>query len=92
MKYNVGDLVLVKECIYKPRLHLRPRLDLRPRLCDYLHHELHNSYGIVTQAVKHSDAWEGESANDYNTYAWFSQIDGKECYFYEDEVTGEVVE
>ena len=86
MKYNVGDLLFVKHCEYKPRI--RPRL----RLCDYLHHELHNSYGIVTQAVKHSDAWEGESANDYNTYAWFSQIDGKECYFYEDEVTGEVVE
>ena len=86
MKYNVGDLLLVKNCEYKPRI--RPRL----RLCDYLHHELHNSYGIVTQAVKHSDAWEGESANDNNTYAWFSQIDDKEYYFYEDEVIGEVVE
>ena len=88
MKYNVGDLLLVKNCEYKPRI--RPRLRLR--LCDYFHHELHNSYGIVTQAVKHSDAWEGQSTNGDNVYIWYSQVEQKEYYFYEDEVTGEVVE
>ena len=92
MKYKVGDLVFIIHCKYKPRLHphLRPRL--LPRLLPRPRPELYNSYGIVTQAVKHSDAWEGESANDNNTYAWFSQIDDKEYYFYEDEVIGEVVE
>ena len=77
MKYKVGDLLLVKHCEYKHRLRPRP--------------ELFNSYGIVTEAIKHSDAWEGESTNSDNTYVWFSQIDSKEYYFYEDEVTGEVI-
>ncbi len=88
MKYSVGDLLLVKHCKYKPRPHLRPHLYLRqhPRL------ELYNSYGIVTQAIKHSDAWKGQSTSVDNTYIWFSQIHGKEYCFCEDEVTGEVVE
>ena len=91
MKYNVGDLLLVKECIYKPRLH-RLRLRLHPHLHLRLHPELFNSYGIVTEATKHSDAWQDETTSDDNIYIWFSQIDGKEYYFYENEVTGEVVE
>ena len=98
MKYSVGDLLLVEHCEYKYRScpHLRPRP--RPRLRLHLHlrpplrPELFNSYGIVTEAIKHSDAWEGESTNSDNVYVWFSQIDGKEYYFYEDEVIGEVVE
>ena len=92
MKYNVGDLLLVKHCEYKPRPLLRPRLrPLRhPRQHPRL--ELYNSYGIVTQAIKHSDAWEGLSTSVDNTYIWFSQIHGKEYCFCEDELTGEVVE
>ena len=82
MKYSVGDLLLIKHCEYK--LRPRPRR-LHPRP------ELYNSYGIVTEAIKHSDAWEGSSEKD-NSYVWYSQIDGKEYYFFEDELTGEVVE
>jgi hypothetical protein len=91
MKYNVGDLLLVKFCEFKPR-HLRP--DLRPRLHPRLRlrPELFNSYGIVTEAIKHSDAWEGESTSDDNFYVWYSQIDSKEYYFFENEITVEVVE
>ena len=92
MKYNVGDLLLVKECIYKTRPNLNPRPRLRPRPLLRLRPALYNSYGIVTQVIKHSDAWEGESTSDDNVYVWFSQIDGKVYYFCEDEVTGEVVE
>jgi hypothetical protein len=104
MKYNVGDLVLVKECIYKPRLRLHPcsRFDLCPHLHLHLRPRLHprlrlrpelfNSYGIVTEAIKHSDAWEGESTSDDNFYVWYSQIDSKEYYFFENEITVEVVE
>ena len=94
MKYSVGDLVLIKDCKYKYRSCLRTRPPWRRsdrRLGDYLRPELFNSYGIVTEAIKHSDAWEGESTNSDNTYVWFSQIDSKEYYFYEDEVTGEVI-
>ena len=93
MKYSVGDLLLVKHCEYKLRYCLYPRSCLRrTRLRLHLLHrpELFNSCGIVTEAVKHSDAWEGEPTNGDNVYVWFSQIDGKEYYFYEDEVTGEV--
>ena len=94
MKYNVGDLLLVKHCIHKtrPRLRLRPRrLRPRPRRLR-LRPELFNSYGIVTEVIKHSDAWEGESTNGDNVYVWYSQIDGKEYYFFENETTVEVVE
>ena len=86
MKYNVGDLLLVKHCEYKHRI--RPRLRLRLYYC----REMFNSFGIVTEAIKHSDAWQGETtSDDDNVYVWFSQLDGKEYYFYEDEVTGEVI-
>jgi hypothetical protein len=96
MKYSVGNLVLLKHCEYKPRYHLRLRLRLRPRLHLRLYHHLYphliNTYGVITQIINHSDAWEGESTSDSNVYVWFSQLDGKEYYFCEDEVTGEVVE
>ena len=85
MKYNVGDLLLVKHCEYKPRPHRHPRLRLRA------HPELFNSYGIVTEVIKHIDVWEGQSTSDDNVYIWFSQVDGKEYYFFENEITGEVV-
>ena len=95
MKFQVGDLVLVKHYKYKyrllrPRRRLHPRLRPRSRLYDYP--ELCNSYGIITAAIKHSDAWQGESTSDDNAYVWFSQVDGKEYFFCEDELTGEVVE
>ena len=90
MKYNVGDLLFVKFCEFKPRISRTPRPFILPRLRVFP--ELFNSYGIVTQAIKHSDAWEGQSTNGDNVYVWFSQIDGKEYYFCEDEVTVEVVE
>ena len=87
MKYSVGDLLLVKHYKYKYRLLLpRLRLLLLPR------QKLFNGYGIVIQAIKHSDAWRGESTSDDNAYVWFSQLDGKEYYFCEDEVTGEVID
>ena len=98
MKYNVGDLLLVKDCKYKP--HARPRrryprpnvqrLNLNPHLdC---HRYLFNSYGIITKVENHIDTFGKSSSEKHNGYVWFSQIDSKEYYFYEDEVTGEVVE
>jgi hypothetical protein len=98
MKYNVGDLLLIKDCEYKSRLHLRldppfrHRLRLHPRPRLLPRPELFNSFGIITKAIKHSDAWEGDSTIDDNVYVWFSQVDCKEYFFFQDEVTGEVVE
>ena len=93
MKYSVGDLLLIKDIEYNAKFNLRLRW--RPRLPILYYRpppSLFNSYGIVTQAIKHSDTPQGESTNGDNVYVWFSQIDGKEYFFYEDEVTGEVVE
>ena len=90
MKYNVGDLVLVKHCKCKS-LHTRPYPQILPRFHRLPDSELFNSYGIVTQAIKHGDIWGGESTNSDNIYVWFSQVDGTEYKFYEDEVIGEVI-
>ena len=94
MKYNVGDLLLVKFCEFKPRISRTPRPVILPyfyfRLCRAA--GLFNSYGIVTQVIKSIDAWEGESTSDDNVYIWFSQVDGKEYCFCENQITGEVVE
>ena len=93
MKYKVGDLLLIKDCEYKSR-HDRPNR--------YRYHPdptLFNSYGVVTKAYKHTEIWEGETTKDKfcptednNMYCWFSQVDGTEYSFYENEVTGEVIE
>ena len=82
MKYQVGDLVLVKDCAYCLR---RPRLDFR--LGNPIARHLFNTFGIVTKAIKHSDAWEGKSTSDSNVYIWFSQADCREYYFVENELT-----
>jgi hypothetical protein len=94
MKYSVGDLVFIKDRKYissRPRPLPRNSSILRLRQ-PLLRHELFNSYGIITEVIKHSDAWEGVTTKYDNLYIWFSQIDGKEYFFCEDEVTGEVVE
>jgi hypothetical protein len=81
MKYKVGDLILVKKCYYEPRLHPRPRP--LPRL--------HNTIGIITEVEKHSDIFEKDSTENDNGYIWYSQVDGKEYHFYQDEVECEVI-
>ena len=85
MKYQIGDLLLVKFCAFKsrPRLHPRPLLRLLPRL--------NNTYGVITAVEKHTEIFESDSTENDNGYIWYSQVDGKEYYFYEDDVEGEVV-
>jgi hypothetical protein len=91
MKYKVGDLILVKKCYYEPRLH--PRLRLPPRLRPHPHPHLHlyNTIGIITEVEKHSDIFEKHSTENDNGYIWYSQVDGREYYFYEDEAECEVI-
>jgi hypothetical protein len=87
MKYQVGDLVLLKHYEWK----LRRRAIFSPifKPVSLLH--LMNSFGMITQAVNHNDYWKGETTSDDNVYVWFSQLDAKEYNFCEDEVTGEVI-
>jgi len=91
MKYQVGDLLLIKDISLHP--HPRPRLPLRlpllprPRLRPHLH----NTIGIITEVEKHTDLFEKSSTENDNGYVWYSQVDGKEYYFYQDEIDGEVI-
>ncbi len=75
MKYQVGDLLLVKDII--------PRL--RPRL------HLNNTFGVNTAVEKHNDIFESDSTENDNGYIWYSQVDNAEYYFFENEIIGEVV-
>jgi hypothetical protein len=88
MKYKVGDLILVKKCDYEPRPHLHLHLRPRPRL--HLRRRLHNTIGIITEVEKHSDIFEKDSTENDNGYIWYSQVDGREYRFFENEVIGEV--
>ncbi len=83
-KYKVGDLLLIKDIRPHPPLHppLRPRLPLR----------LHNTVGIITEVHKHSDVFRSGSTENDNGYVWYSQVDGREYFFYQDEVECGVLE
>ena len=89
MKYKVGDLLLIKDI----RLRFRPHRRARPRLRFPLRLDarLHNTIGIITEVEKHSDIFESGSNENDNGYIWYSQVDGREYYFFEDEVAGEVL-
>jgi uncharacterized protein YodC (DUF2158 family) len=89
MKFQVGDLVLVKECKYKTDLYLHPHLYLHfpPRLYLDAFPHLKNTYGVITEVISHRDAWERDSTEDDNIYVWYSQIDAKTYYFCENELT-----
>ena len=87
MKYNVGDLIFIKNI--DPRLRLRRRPCSRPR--PRLHPFLQNTYGIITATEKHTDIFEKDSTENNNGYVWFSQVEQSEYHFYEDEVEGEVI-
>ena len=92
MKFQTGDLVLVKECKYKYRFHLRHRLPLHFRLELDLHHlelypHLKNTHGVITKVINHSDAWQGKSTEDDNIYIWYSQVDAKTYWFCQSTLT-----
>jgi len=91
MKYQVGDILFVKKCEWKPRIriHLRSHPHLHRRLHRRLH--LHNTVGIITEVHKHSDIFESGSTENDNLYIWLSQVDREQYYFYENEVIGEVI-
>jgi hypothetical protein len=87
MKFQTGDLVLVKECKYKYRLWPRPHVRLRLRLdLDYYLH-LKNTYGVITEEFNHKDVWQGDSTEDHNIYVWYSQVDAKTYWFCQSDLT-----
>jgi hypothetical protein len=87
MKYQVGDFILIKDIHLLPRhlLRLPPLLRPRPRLL------LQDTLGIITAVEKHSDIFPNDSTENDNGYILYSQVDGNEYYFYENEVEGEIL-
>jgi hypothetical protein len=91
MKYKIGDILMIKNCEYQSHPYIRLRSHLRnlPTHDGHLP-DLINTVGIITDIEKHTDIFESESTENDNGYIWLSQIDGKQYYFYENEVEGEV--
>jgi len=87
MKYQVGDVVLIKDINFYFCLYLRPRVRSRPGPRSHLK----NTLGIITEVEKYNELFEKSSTENDNGYIWFAQVDGKEYYFYEDEVDCEVI-
>ena len=83
MKYQVGDLILLKDICLRHPLHLRSHYILDPKL--------RNTLGIIVTVEKHTDIFECGSKENDNGYIWYSQTDQKEYHFYQDEVDGEVI-
>jgi hypothetical protein len=84
MKYQVGDLVFVKDVNSEAFHRNHPRLPL------LVHSHLIRTFGIITAVEKYNHIFKGSSEKD-NSYVWYSQVDNKEYHFYEDEVDGEVI-
>jgi hypothetical protein len=89
MKYEVGDLVFIKECKYKSRFRLTSDFRLRaPSLDIQRYPHLKNTYGIIIETINHQDIWRGnKSTQDDNIYLWYSQVDAKTYHFCENELT-----
>lgn len=68
---------------------------MAPRLSDMSisknHVYLKNTYGIIVDSQHHNHIFIKPTHSEDNGYIWYSQVDGKEYYFYEDEVTGDIV-
>ena len=79
MKYNVGDLVFIIHCRTNPFQHINGYKHF------YYNDALRNTFGIIT-AVDQIRAIEKN-----NVCIWYSQVDGTEYCFYEDEVIAEVI-
>jgi len=80
MKYQVGDLLLIKQIdisVYNIRDHMRIRSG-----------RLENTIGIITK-VENITRYCPE---DRYGYYWYSQVDGKEYYFHQNEVKAQVQE
>ena len=90
MEYKVGELLYIKDCQYaRHNCIARPigfmEQSLRPtRLC--WEYDIFRFFGIITKVIKHMDAWSAGSTPHDDVYFLYSQLDGKESYFFADEV------
>jgi hypothetical protein len=84
MKFKIGDVLHIEKFEFRPRPLRRPG-----RSAHHLRHN--NTVGIITAVEKHKDIFDSDSTENDNGYIWLSQIDGREYYFYENEVEGKVL-
>jgi len=91
MKYQVGDLVFLKSHDYKPRQEPNVRVESLPNSRRLLPLNLDNTFGIITKVYKHNYIFKKHSTQKDNAYTWFSQVNEKEYYMYEDEFNGEII-
>lgn len=89
MKYQLGDMVLVKSCDFRPHEYSIHKIPPYKRQRPPLSH--HNTIGIITAVEYHLDFFKERSSDEDNCYIWYSQLDGKEYSFFENEVDGEIV-
>lgn len=93
MQYKIGDLLYIKDCQYaRHNCISRPigfmnQLYAPTRLC--WEYDIFRFFGIITKTIKHKDAWHGNTTHHDDVYFLYSQLDGKESYFFADEVTVE---
>ena len=98
MKFQVGDLLFIKDCKFVKHncaiaspigfMEQSPAAGRRQRLC--WEYDIYDFFGIITKVIKHMDAWSNRSTPHDDVYILYSQLDGKESYFFADEVTVEL--
>ena len=94
MEYKVGDLLYIKDCQYARHNCIASPIGFveqswwPTRLC--WEYDIFRFFGIITKIIKHKDAWSDRSTPHDDIYILYSQLDGKESYFFADEVTVEL--
>lgn len=87
MKYKIGDLLLINRFRFKARFNNR----LQPRTIPRGNTYLEGKIGLITCAERYDINFKPPSSEEDNGYVFFSNLDGKEYYLYEDELDAEVV-
>jgi hypothetical protein len=93
MKFQVGDLLFIKDCKFVKhsvfaRSYILEQLESKgefKRLC--LVYDSYGFFGIITKIINHKDAWFSPTSESDDVFILYSQLDGQESYFFADEVT-----
>ena len=85
MKYSVGDLVFVIHSRINPFEHINGYKHF------YYNDALRNTFGIITEVGIITAVDQMRAFEKNNVCIWYSQVDGTEYCFYEDEVIAEVI-
>ena len=74
------------------KFKVHPNLQPHPRLHPYPGISVLKTVGIIIECEKHDRIFKGYTTEADNGYIWYSQLEGKEYYFYEGEILdGEIL-